>query len=155
MTLTKQPRALAVLSVLCLALTACGRSDPSIYAEANRVNEGQSTSIEVKGGVVTISGHFSNDSAKAAVEAALRAIKGVKSVVNNATVAPPVVISADELLRAGVAAVLKDVPTLQVEVKDGVITLTGEVRKTALPAIMQALSALQPKKIHNNAVVKR
>ena len=155
MTFTKQRRAAVILSVLGLALTACGRSDTQIYAEANKVTEGESTSIAVKGGVVTISGHFSNDSSRVAVEAALRTVEGVKSIVNNATVAPTVVISADDLLKAGAAAALKDVPTLQVEVKDGVITLTGEVSRTALPAIMQALSALQPKKIDNKAAVKR
>ncbi|MHB1096176.1 MAG: BON domain-containing protein [Gemmatimonadaceae bacterium] len=154
MTLTKQPRAFAILSTLCLALAACGRSDPQIYAEANKVNEGQSTSIEVKDGVVTISGQFANDSAKAAVETALKAVKGVKSVVDNATIARPV-LSPDELLKAGVLAVLKDVPTLQVDVTDGVVTLTGEVQKTALPGILQALSELNPKKINNKAIVKR
>lgn len=151
----KQPRAFAILSVLCLALTACGRSDPQIYAEAVKVIEGQSTSIEVKGGVVIISGQFANDSTRDAVETALKAVKGVKSVVDNARIAPPVVISADELLKAGAAAALKEFPTLQVDVKDGVVTLTGEVQKSALPAIMQALSALQPKKIDNKATVKR
>lgn len=155
MTLTKRPRVAALLTVLCLAGAACGRSDPQIYAEASKAVEGHSASIEVKSGVVTISGRFANDSTRTAVETALKAVKGVKSVVDNATVAPPVVISADDLLKAGVVAVLKDVPTLQVDVKDGVITLTGEVQKSALPAIMQALSALQPKKINNKATVKR
>ena len=154
MTLTTQPRAFAFLSALCLALSGCVRSDPQIYAEANKVNEGQSTSIEVKGGVVTISGQFANDSAKAAVEMALKAVKGVTSVVDNATIARPV-LSPDEILKAGVLAVLKDVPTLQVDVTDGVVTLTGEVQKTALPGILQALSALHPKKITNKAIVKR
>lgn len=154
MTLTKEPRAFAILSLLCLALAACGRSDPQIYAEATKLTEGQSTSIEVKDGVVIISGQFANDSARTAVQAALKAVEGVKSVVDNATVRP-VVLSPDELLKAGVVAALKDVPTLQVDVKDGVVTLTGEVQKTALPALMKALSDLHPKKIDNKATVKR
>ena len=39
--------------------------------------------------------------------------------------------------------------------KDGVVTLTGEIQKTALPKVMQALSALDPKKIENKATVKK
>jgi hyperosmotically inducible protein len=40
-------------------------------------------------------------------------------------------------------------------VKDGVVTLTGEINKTDLPRVMQALSALNPKKIDNKATVKK
>jgi hyperosmotically inducible periplasmic protein len=84
-------------------------------------------------------------------------VKGVKSVVNNATVTPPppVVISADDSLKTNVAAALKDYPTLQADVKDGVVTLTGDVQRSALPKVMQALSSLHPKKIENKATVKK
>ena len=40
-------------------------------------------------------------------------------------------------------------------VKDGVVTLTGDVKKADLPKVMQAVSALHPKKIENKATVKK
>jgi osmotically-inducible protein OsmY len=118
----------------------------------------QGATVDVASGVATISGQVANEAAKTTAETAVKAVKGVKSVIDNATVAPPpapVVISADDSLKTNVAAALKDVPTLKADVKDGVVTLTGEVRKTALPKVMQALSALQPKKIDNKATVKK
>ena len=39
--------------------------------------------------------------------------------------------------------------------KDGVVTLTGDVKKSDLPKVMQALSAMHPKKIENKATVKK
>jgi len=67
----------------------------------------------------------------------------------------PVVISPDDSLKTSVTAALKDFPTLTADVKDGVVTLTGEVQRSALPKVMQALSALHPKKIENKATVKK
>ena len=157
MMLTRQPRVFASLIMLCLAVAACGPNDAAIKADAEKALAGvQGATVDVASGVATISGQVANDAAKAAAEAAVKGVKGVKSVVDNATVAPPpVVISADDSLKTNVAAALKDVPTLKADVKDGVVTLTGEVQKTALPKVMQALSALHPKKIDNKATVKK
>ena len=91
-------------------------------------------------------------------EASVKAVKGVKSVVNNGTIAPPpapVIISADDMLKTGVMEALKDFSTLMADVQDGVVTLTGEINRTDLPKVMQAISALNPKKIDNKATVKK
>ncbi len=47
------------------------------------------TTVEVKDGIATISGVCKDDACKAMCEKTIGAIKGVKSVVNNCTVAPP------------------------------------------------------------------
>ena len=157
MTIMRQPRAFASLLTLCFAIAACGPSDADIKTEADKAVAGiPGATVSVANGVATISGQVANDAAKAAAEAAVKGVKGVKSVVDNATVAPPpVVISPDDSLRTNVAAALKDTPTLKADVKDGVVTLTGEVQRSALPKVMQALSALHPKKIDNKATVKK
>lgn len=102
--------------------------------------------VDVKDGVATITGIAKDDATKAAVESAVKAIKGVKSVNNNTTVAPPVVISADDLLLKGVTDALKDFPSVQATVNDGVISLTGETTKANWVKIKAALDALNPKK---------
>lgn len=113
-------------------------------------------SVNVVKGVATISGQYADSAAKASTEALVKGVKGVKSVLDSATVAPPpVVISPDEMLKTGVMAALAEFSTLSADVMDGVVTLTGEVKRADLPKVMQALSALQPKKIENKATVKK
>jgi len=161
MTLTTDVRALARAVALTFIFAACGPKDADIKAAADKAIAGvQGVTVDVANGVATISGQFADDAAKSSTEAAVKAVKGVKSVVDNATVTPPpppapVLISADDSLKTNVAAALKDYPTLSADVKDGVVTLTGEVQKAALPKVMQALSALKPKKIDNKATVKK
>ena len=160
MMLTPHARALsrALALSLALALTACGPKDADIKTGVDQAIAGaQGVTAEVSKGVVTISGQFADEATKASTEAAVKAVKGVKSVVDNATITPPapVVISPDDSLRTNVTAALKDFPTLSADVKDGVVTLTGEIKKSELPKAMQAVSALKPKKIVNKATVKK
>lgn len=159
MVLMKRTRAFTVAISLGLVIAACGRKDADVRADAQKAVAGmQGVTVDVVNGVATISGQFADDAAKTAGEAAVKSVKGVKSVVDNATVTPPpapVVISPDDSLKTSVTAALKDFPTLTADVKDGVVTLTGEVQRSALPKVMQALSALHPKKIENKATVKK
>jgi hyperosmotically inducible periplasmic protein len=160
MMLMRHTRALArsVAFSAALALAACGPKDAAIKAEVDQAIAGvQGVTVDVVNGVATISGQFADETAKASTEAAVKGVKGVKSVVDNATVTPPapVVISPDDSLRMNVAAALRDFSTLTADVKDGVVTLTGEIQRADLPKAMQALSALKPKKIDNKATVKK
>lgn len=159
MTISTRARTVATAIMLSFAIAACGPKDADIKASVDTAISGvQGVTVQVVNGVATISGQFVDDAAKASTEALVKAVKGVKSVVDSATVAPPpppVVISPDETLKTSVTAALKDFSTLSADVKDGVVTLTGEIKKADLPKVMQALSALQPKKIENKATVKK
>lgn len=159
MTLGTQARAFATVVTLSLVVAACGPKDADIKASVDQAISGvQGVTVDVAKGVATISGQFADDAAKASTEAAVKAVKGVKSVVDNATITPPpppVVISPDDSLKTNVTAALKDYPTLTVDVKDGVVTLGGEIKKADLPKAMQAVSALKPKKVVNKATVKK
>lgn len=116
----------------------------------------------VKDGVVTLSGKFKDDASKAAFETAVKAIPGVKSVVNNSTVmapppppvAAPVVIAPVDSLTKGVTDATKDFPGVKAEVKDGIITLTGEIKRSSLPTLMKSLNTLKPKKVENKLTIK-
>lgn len=110
----------------------------------------------VKDGVVTMSGAVTDVTAITAYESAVTNIKGVKEVVNNVTVATPepVVISPDEALQNAANDVVKAYNGVKADVKDGVVTLTGEIRKAELTVLMPLLHALQPKKIENKLTVK-
>lgn len=115
----------------------------------------------VKDGVVTLSGEFKDDASKAAFETTVKAIPGVKSVVNNSTVAAapapapaPVVVAAIDSLTKGVTDATKDFPGVKAEVADGVITLTGDIKRSSLPTLMKSLNTLKPKKIENKLTIK-
>lgn len=156
MTLSTRARTLASAIVLSLAFVACGPKDADIKAGVDSAIAGvQGVTVNVVNGVATISGEFADEATKTSTEALVKAVKGVKSVVDSATITPPVVISPDDMLKASVATALTEFSTLTADVKDGVVTLTGSVKKTDLPKVMQALSALNPKKIENKATVTK
>jgi len=156
MKISMRMRSFASVAMISLAVAACGPKDADIKASVDTaVAATPGVTVEVANGVATISGQFADDAAKTATEARVAAVKGVKSVVNNGTVAPPPPppMTADETLKMGVDAAVKDYPTLTAHIMDGVIMLSGEVKKADLPKVMQALSALSPKKIENKAKV--
>ena len=116
------------------------------------------TMVDVKDGIATISGECKDDMCKAACEKMVSAVKGVKSVVNNCTVAPPpapVVIEADDPLTQAVKDALTAFPGVNATVKDGIISLTGQIAKADRQKLMMALQALKPKKVDPSALTNK
>ncbi|MBS1935918.1 MAG: BON domain-containing protein [Bacteroidetes bacterium] len=157
----------ACIVLLSVSLSSCGVKDSTIQEKiaeaAKSTPELTGVNASVKDGIVTLTGEVKDDAAKMASETAIKAIKGVKSVVDNLTVAPPpapvvapapVEISADDALTKGVTDAVKDFSTVKANVKDGVVTLTGELKRSSLPKLLQSLSSLKPKKIDNQLTLK-
>ena len=71
------------------------------------------------------------------------------------TMVEPVEIAPDTELTTNVMDATKDFPTVVATISDGEITLTGDITRDRLPALMQSLNALHPKKITNNLNVKK
>lgn len=147
-----------------LMLSACKSKDDKIkdaLIAAQKTNTDLAAlTTDVKDGVVTLTGVLRNDDAKASVDATVKNIEGVRQVVDNATVTPPppppapVVIAADDPLSKEVADAVKDYPTVKTDVKDGVVTLTGEIKRSSLTKLMMTLHTLKPKKIDNQLTIK-
>lgn len=142
---------------LSVLFAACKPSDANI-AEAVKAKVSaiaQGLSVDVKDGVVTLGGQVADDATKAAVATALEGIKGVKSVVNNITLPPPppppVVINPDDVLRKVVDSVFaaKGIKGITATAVEGVVTLTGEVKKADLVKVMQVANEAKPKKVLN------
>jgi osmotically-inducible protein OsmY len=74
----------------------------------------------------------------------------------SSTVAPPapVEIAPDETLQTGLRDATKDYPDVKASVNNGEVTLTGNITRDRLPALMQSINSLQPKKINNNLTIK-
>ncbi|MFA6058388.1 MAG: BON domain-containing protein [Taibaiella sp.] len=161
MNLKQSALAFAIVAGLATGITSCKsqeKKDAAAKAKIEALVPG--VSVEVKDGVATLSGEMDSDAAKAAAADAAKGVEGVKSVVNNTTIheaAPPpapVVINPDEALITASMAVLKEYPGVVSAVKDGVITLTGEIKKADWMKLKPALDALRPKKVENKMTIK-
>jgi osmotically-inducible protein OsmY len=156
-------RFLPVLMISILA-TACGNRDADIQTaiteKAETTPELAGIHASVDNGMVIISGEFKDEASKTTAEEAVKSIKGVKSVVDNASIAPPspppapVVVNPDDQLSRSVADAAKAFPGVSTSVTDGVVTLTGNIKRRELPRLMKALNSLKPGKIENKLTVK-
>lgn len=139
-------------------------SDADIQTEVNKklADEGGSAlTASVSGGVVTLTGTCKTDECRRECAEEAKEVKGVKNVVNNVTVAAadvttaaPVEITADAPLQEAVNNVVKEYKDVKAEVKDGIITLRGDIKRDNLQPLMMSLNALKPKKVENQLVIK-
>jgi osmotically-inducible protein OsmY len=106
--------------------------------------------VEVKDGVATISGDAKDEAAKAKASELATSVKGVTSVQNNVSVAPPpppVQITPDDPLATAVKDATKDFPTVTATVNDGVIAVSGELKSADWKRLKMALDGLKPKRV--------
>ncbi len=151
----------ALVLVAGLSFVGCKPKDADIKTSVEnnlkKNADAANVMVMVNEGVATLSGEVKDEATKAAVETTTKDTKGVKSVVNNTTVAmafTPPVITADDPLMSAVKDATKDHPTVTATVADGVVTLTGSIEKSKLQSLMQTLNSLKPKKIDNQLTVK-
>ncbi len=155
------------LPVLALAatvsFTGCKEKDATVKTrveeklQANQETAG--TMVSVTDGVATLSGEVSTENGRIESENIAKGTKGVKSVVNNLTVAvaqttAPVIVAPDDALTTSLRDATKDHPTVNATVVNGTVTLTGTISKADNVKLMQKISALNPGKIDNQLVIK-
>lgn len=152
---------LSLMFLLGVGFTACDNvKDSDLEVKAMDViatnPDAADVNVMVVDKVATLSGSVADDVTKGYVETSVQGVKGIKSTVNNIMVIPPApdYTEMDNTLRNALPDALKDHPTVQAEVKDGTIILTGEVKEKDLPMIMEKVSALNPMKVENNITVK-
>lgn len=150
---------LLIASVALLSSTTTGckskEKDEDVQTSvetALRANpETSGLTVEVKDGIATVRGETKDEAAKAKATELASGIKGVKSVENNATIAAPppptVEITADDPLTSAVKDATKDFPSVAASVKDGVISVSGELKSDAWKKLKMALDGLKPKKV--------
>ena len=151
---------LTCITLLSFTFYSCGVKDTDIQKNVDeKLATTPGITATVSSGVVTLSGQASDDAAKNTAEANVKTVKGVKSVTNNVSVTPPVVntpviINPDETLMMGAKDAIKDFEGVNASVTDGVITLTGSLKRSRLQNLMQALNTLKPKKINNQLTLQ-
>lgn len=153
---------LITLSVLVLALSCkSGPSDTELQSEiSGKLGSYPGVTASVKDKTVTLTGTCPDEPCKTSSEATVREIKGVKGIVNNivintpppATAAPE--ITATDSLTTAVNSLLTAYKTVNATVENGVVTLTGEIKRSQLTALMQSVNELKPKRVVNKLVIK-
>jgi len=145
---------------LLFATISCksGPTDEQISQEISSSLSGGVTA-SVNEGVVTLSGTCPDETCKTSSETSVKSAKGVKSVVNNIVInaptpAPTVEITATDSLKTSVDALLASYKTVKADVNNGVVTLTGEIKRSQLTTLMQSVNELKPKKVENKLVIK-
>jgi hyperosmotically inducible periplasmic protein len=150
--------AFVLMGTLSFSLTSCKNEpkDSDLVSKAKSVIP-EGVSIDVKKGVATLSGEYIDDTAKQSTENAVKAIPGIKSVEDNATVKAAsnnVEDSMDSVLKSKVNELLKGYNGVTADINNGIVTLNGELNRDELPKLMQAINALQPKKIEQKLLLK-
>lgn len=152
--------------ILCLALflASCKQGPADKDIEHDLSSKIRTTApgvvMTVKNGVVTLSGTCPDESCKHASEVAAKGTKGVKEVVNNIIIsappapAPTVEITSTDSLQTSLNSLLSAYKTVKGSVNDGVITLTGEIKRSQLTPLMQSVNELKPRRVVNNLQIK-
>jgi len=143
---------MVVVVAASMLFVSCKPKDADIKAAVEKALKADpmmmNTTVEVKDGVVTMGGECKDDACKAMCEKTVTAIKGVKSVVNNCTVAPPpppppasMTTVLDAATQQKVKDGLKDIKGVTVEFAGDKAVLKGEVTAANRMKIMQMLAA--------------
>lgn len=153
---------IALSSCIAFSVISCKSkvSDADLKAKVeNVISNTNGVIVDVKDGIVTLSGTVSSQAEREAIENSAKAVDGqhIKSVVNNIVVqVPQIEVNTDDVdLSAKVVDATKDFPNVQTVVKDGIITVTGTVEQSRLQVLKQSLDALSPKKVDLSAVVTK
>ncbi|MBB4806133.1 hyperosmotically inducible protein [Chryseobacterium defluvii] len=135
-------------------------SDADLQTQATTiVTSNPNASVEVKDGVAHLSGTFADQASKDAMITQLKAISGVKDVMDMSTIAAapaPVetTTAVDPAVQQKVQDAVKDFPSVKVEVVNGELTLTGNVSPEQAKKIKQSVDALKVGKVNFNYTVK-
>ncbi|HWP49674.1 MAG TPA: BON domain-containing protein [Candidatus Limnocylindrales bacterium] len=119
--------------------------------------------VDTKDGVIYLKGTVSSENEKQRAEQVAQGIEGKRGVVNNLVVSdkarPEYLSDKDENIRAAVEKNLASDPNfknVQVDVKDGIVTLTGSVETYSLSAEAARLARVKGvKAIQNELIVEK
>lgn len=135
-----------LISILALMLVGCdANSDEALQQQAEQIISAYpNASVEVKDGVLTLKGNFDTSKDKAEALQKLNKIKDTQTVKDEAASLEDLIkdtsISPEDLQK--VIDLAKDFPSIQVEVVDGKLTLTGKASSTQDKIIRRSLPTL-------------
>ena len=160
----KFTKLLLVLTIsTTVGLVSCKPKDADIQAAMETKAKADAdlsvVTVQVTDGVATLGGELKDAAVKAKIPALSSDVKGLKSTVDNTTVAVvaapaqiPVVISADDPLSKSVTDATKDYPTVKASVNAGIIIVSGTLSTEKWKKLKMTLDGLHPKKVDGSAL---
>lgn len=155
---------LILFALSSLLFVGCKPKDSDFQAKIEQTlkasPETEMVTVDVKDGTATLTGEVKDKEAKEKAYRAAWDVNGIKKVENHIALTaavvevPPVVVNSDATLTQGVTDATKDFPTVIANVNDGVITLTGSIKRSDLKNLMMSLNTLNAKKIDNQLTIK-
>ncbi|MEN6324430.1 MAG: BON domain-containing protein [Proteiniphilum sp.] len=149
------------LLALTLGLTSCKSvSDADVQNAAQELlaanPEMNGVMVTVQDKVATLTGTVADDATKSYAESTVAGVENVKSVVNQIEVVPPApdYTALDTTINAALADLLKGYNKVTATVKDGVIKIKGEIKKSEQSGLLEKLNALNPVQIVDSTTVK-
>ncbi len=139
-----------LIAVASISITACKPKDADIQKSVTETLAGiniTQLNVGVNKGIVTVSGQAADENTRTSWVEAVKKLKGVKEIINNLAVAAPVIITADDPLSAAVTELLKAFSTVKGEVAEGVVNLSGSIKRDDWKGLMPKLQELKPKKV--------
>lgn len=153
----------AFIAALCILFMSCSPKDADIQKavrdELDKNPGYAGITASVTAGVVTLTGSCETEGCDASATDAVKTVKGVKEVKSTITVTPPappapVQISPDDSLKTAVNDIVSGYNGVTADISDGVVTLTGKIKRADLQALMMKLHAIKPKKIENKLTIE-
>jgi hyperosmotically inducible periplasmic protein len=145
--------ALVTVSQSCKKKMKDADIEAAIMAKAKDMPDMAGLAVTVKEGVATMTGQCKDDACKAGCEKAIAGMKGVKSVVNSATVMPPppppppMPTGDDAKIMDAAAPMLKDLKGASVSVANGVATVMGVADVAKRAGLKQILTKAGAKNV--------
>ncbi len=148
-----------LLALISFQMQSCkGNRDADIQtaiaAETQTDENLAGVSATVVDGVVTLTGQCPDEDCRKKAEKAIDKIDGVSGITNNIIIAPAAQITPDDQLRESAEKIVSGYKDIQVGVSSGIITIRGEIKKDRLQQLMMDLTALRPRRVDNQLVVK-
>ncbi|MDU1891677.1 MAG: BON domain-containing protein [Dysgonomonas sp.] len=143
-----------------MTLQSCKQNDEALKKNVDMAIQGHYNSTvgtSVKDGVVTLMGTVETQEEKTLVENDVKAVKNVKSVVNNITVQESTLaVNPDNTIKSAIESRLQSegLKDVMVEVKNGEVILTGDLKRSDLAKVMQIANESNPGKVTNNLKLK-
>jgi len=134
-------------------------TDAELQTQATTVvTSNPNATVEVKDGTAHLSGTFADQASKDQMIASLKAIPGVKDVMDMSTMEAPMVVETTSAVDPAnvqkVTDALKDFPSAKAEVINGELTITGNVSPEQARKIKMSVDAMQVGKVNYNYTVK-
>jgi len=106
--------------------------------------------------VVTLTGTVTSEQVKTSVGNTIQNIKDVRRVENHLIVESPVLSSPDDAMKLAIETSLKlnQFNYIDVNVVDGVATLTGDIERMHVDSLMNVVNRVNPVKVNNELNMK-